>query len=200
MNTATYTSLGLVNVGGAEIILILAVFIVLVVVLGIGGLCYLIYLTSRPAQDVPAMPAVPPDMAMLLQQRRDQDHIKLLAIFHFVFAGMGLLGIGFLGVHYAIMQTVFSRPEMFKSPQQMPPQQVLHLFVFFYLGMGFVFLTAMALNVVSGLFLLKKRSRIYSMVIAGLNCLQIPFGTTLGVFTLVVLSRDSVRRLYGEIR
>ena len=53
------------------------------------------------------------------------------------------------------------------------------------------------LNVLSGLFLLKKRNRLFSLIIGGLNCLQIPFGTALGVFTLLVLSRDSVRHLYS---
>ena len=34
--------------------------------------------------------------------------MKLLAIFHFVFAGLAFVGIGFLCVHYAIMHTVFA--------------------------------------------------------------------------------------------
>jgi hypothetical protein len=33
---------------------------------------------------------------------------------------------------------------------------------------------------------------------AGFACLFMPFGTLLGVFTIIVLQRDSVRRLYGE--
>jgi hypothetical protein len=34
------------------------------------------------------------------------------------------------------------------------------------------------------------------MVIAGINCLSFPFGTALGIFTLIVLSRESVQALY----
>jgi len=34
------------------------------------------------------------------------------------------------------------------------------------------------------------------MIVAGLNCLHIPLGTLLGVFTLVVLSRGSVATMY----
>jgi len=51
--------------------------------------------------------------------------------------------------------------------------------------------------VLSGFFLLKKRNRGFSLIIGGLNCLQIPFGTALGVFTIIVLSRDSVRQMYS---
>ena len=132
------------------------------------------------------------------QQRRDRKHVKLLAIFHFVFGGLALGGIAFLFVHYSIMHTVFSNPDMWKSQQQaMPPKEFLDAFVWFYLFMGVLLLTGLALNVLSGLFLLQKRNRLFSVIIGGLNCLQIPFGTALGVFTILVLSRDSVRQLYA---
>jgi hypothetical protein len=36
----------------------------------------------------------------------------------------------------------------------------------------------------------------FSIVVAGVNCLQIPFGTALGVFTMMVLLRDTVRQSY----
>jgi hypothetical protein len=45
-------------------------------------------------------------------------------------------------------------------------------------------------------FLLKRKFRMFSLVVAGLDCVQIPFGTVLGVFTLVILLRDSVRDSY----
>jgi len=56
---------------------------------------------------------------------------------------------------------------------------------------------ASVLNLLSAIFLLQKRHRIFSIIIGGLNCLQIPVGTALGVFTIIVLSRDSVRELYS---
>ena len=37
------------------------------------------------------------------------------------------------------------------------------------------------------------------MIVAGLNCVHIPLGTVLGVFTLVVLMRDSVRESYDAL-
>ncbi len=64
--------------------------------------------------------------------------------------------------------------------------------------MGVVLFAGLVLNVLSGLFLWQRRHRVYSIVTAGLDCLQIPFGTALGVFTLLVLSRDSVRQLYEQ--
>jgi hypothetical protein len=63
--------------------------------------------------------------------------------------------------------------------------------------MGVLLLTGLVLNALSGIFLWHKKHRLFSMIIGGLNCFQIPFGTVLGVFTIVVLSRDSVRELYS---
>jgi hypothetical protein len=43
---------------------------------------------------------------------------------------------------------------------------------------------------------MKRRGRIFSLIVAGLNCLCFPFGTVLGVFTFVILLRDSVVEVY----
>ena len=42
---------------------------------------------------------------------------------------------------------------------------------------------------------LAPRHRTFSRVVAGLNCLHIPLGTVLGIFTSIVLGRESVGQL-----
>ena len=44
----------------------------------------------------------------------------------------------------------------------------------------------------------KRRKRMFSYVMAAILCAFMPFGTVLGVFTLIVLGRESVRQLYLE--
>ena len=55
-----------------------------------------------------------------------------------------------------------------------------------------------ALTLLSGYFIVRRKCRTFSLVIAGINCLSIPLGTTLGVFTIIVLMRDSVKTIYTE--
>jgi hypothetical protein len=44
---------------------------------------------------------------------------------------------------------------------------------------------------------LKRRvSRTFCLVVAGIECMMMPFGTVLGVFTIVVLTKDSVREMF----
>jgi hypothetical protein len=42
----------------------------------------------------------------------------------------------------------------------------------------------------------ERKNRTFSFVVACVNCIHVPLGTVLGVFTIVVLSRESVKRLY----
>jgi hypothetical protein len=136
------------------------------------------------------------------QLLQDSEHIRLLAAFHFILRGLALVGIPFICLHYFMMSSVFANPEMWKSAKNVEPQaraffeHFFQAFVWFYLFMGVVCLAASILNILSGVFLRQKKHRMFSVIVAGLNCLQIPFGTALGVLTLIVLMRDSVRQSY----
>jgi hypothetical protein len=52
------------------------------------------------------------------------------------------------------------------------------------------------LNILSGRRIAQRRSRVFTMVIAAINCISFPLGTALGVFTIIVLSKDSVKAVY----
>lgn len=114
--------------------------------------------------------------------------------------GLAIFGMGFLGLHYLVMSRVMTNPKLLSSAHgPMPPQQILQLFIVIYLVGGVVLLLASVGNILSGIFIQRRTHRIFSMTVAGLNCLQVPIGTVLGVFTIVVLGKDSVRRSYGEV-
>jgi hypothetical protein len=130
----------------------------------------------------------------------DNDHLRLLAIFHYVVAGILLLGLGFIGIHYTIMRTVFGNPGMWKNQPDapVPPAEFFNAFVWFYAFFGVCTLLGCFANLLSAGFIRKRRHRTFSLVVAGFDCTIFPFGTALGVFTFIVLLRDSVRRLYGD--
>lgn len=138
-----------------------------------------------------------PPITSEAQRRKDDEHIKLLSVFHFVIGGLAVFGIAFLILHYYVMSSVFSNPEMWKAQNGTgSPTAFFAAFKWFYLFMGIILVAASILNIISGVFLRQRRHRMFSLVIAGLDCVQIPFGTALGVLTLIVLQRDSVRQSY----
>jgi hypothetical protein len=142
-------------------------------------------------------PPLPP-MAPLPRDQRsiDADQLNLLSIFHFVGAGLAFLGILFLIVHGTIMHFLFTNPEMWRGQRGFPPPEIFGVLIVFYVVMGFWLLACAILNILSGIFLRSRQNRIFSFVVAGINCMHFPLGTALGVFTIIVLSRESVRQWY----
>ena len=50
--------------------------------------------------------------------------------------------------------------------------------------------------ILTGRYIVRHKHYIFCLVMASLNCLFMPFGTILGVFTIVVLMRPSVKTLF----
>ena len=70
------------------------------------------------------------------------------------------------------------------------------MFKWFYVIFGVWLVVSGITNLLSGLFIGRKKYRTFSLVVAFINCIHIPFGTVLGVFTIIVLLRPSVREVY----
>ena len=88
-------------------------------------------------------------------------------------------------------------PALFANAKGVPPpEKFLEIFNIFYVVAVVWFLLSGLGNILSAIYLRQRRHRTFSMVVAGFNCLYMPLGTVLGVFTFVVLSRDSVIGLY----
>ena len=139
------------------------------------------------------------DLPPLMRDQRkvDAEQLRLLAIFHFVIAGIALIGVGFLFLHWALMHSMLSHPEAWNArPADAPPPGLFKMMRWFYAIAGTVIVTASAANAVSGWLIRRRRGRMFSLVVAALNCMAAPFGSVLGVFTLIVLVRDSVVELY----
>jgi len=142
----------------------------------------------------------PPTIAPLPRDQRkiDADHLKLIAVFHFIGAGLAVLGILFLLAHFAVFHLIFANPKIWENQNGGPPPAVLFLIIkCVYLVAGVWFLLSGILNMISGFCLRARKHRTFSLVVAGINCMHLPFGTVLGVFTFIVLLRDSVREQYA---
>ncbi|MCX6865504.1 MAG: hypothetical protein NTV46_04670 [Verrucomicrobia bacterium] len=143
----------------------------------------------------PPMNELPPSIRD--PRKKDADHLKLLAVFHYVVAGFAFLGIGFLLLHYTMMNHIMFNPRMWENQKGgPPPQEFFAFFKWFYLIFGALLILGSVCNLLSGLWINARRNRMFSLVVAGINCFQVPLGTALGVFTIIVLMRDSVRDLY----
>lgn len=150
----------------------------------------------------PVVPS-PPFVPVLLPPvpNKDASNLRLLAIFHYILAGLAVPFLGFLALHYTMMRMVFGNPKMWenqKNPPPFNPEEFFGFFQWIYLFAAVVILAGSILTFISGRFIARRTHRTFSLVMAGLNCLHFPLGIALGVFTLVVLTKESVARLYAE--
>jgi hypothetical protein len=130
----------------------------------------------------------------------NENHLNLLSIFHYIFAG-----ISGITACFPIFHLIMGLSMLFGDfiPQEISPEMPFPVELFGLMFtlipaaiiiFGWVFAIAVA---VSGYFLSKRRNYIYCIVVAGISCFLAPIGTVLGVFTLIVLMKDDVKLLFN---
>jgi hypothetical protein len=126
---------------------------------------------------------------------RDLEHLRLLKIGYYVMAGMaGLFSL--FSLIYIVLGGVFASGLIPADASSGDPRLVGVIFLavggaVLLLGLGMTFLIYL-----TGRSLAEHRRRIFCLVIAVLCCFQIPWGTAIGVFTFMVLSRPSVKAMF----
>lgn len=119
---------------------------------------------------------------------QDLEHLRLLSIFHYVAAAMMAVFACFPVIHLIIGIVALVSNE--------PPQIVGVIFIAVastIIVAGWTLAICVAL---AGKFLSERRRYLYCFVIACIECLFMPVGTVLGVFTIIVLMRPSVKQLF----
>jgi hypothetical protein len=131
------------------------------------------------------------------QAERDAEHLRLLTIFHYVVAAMAALWACFPIIHLVIgIAAVMGK---LGSDGKGPPE----LFGWFFIAMASVFmLTGWSLATclfLAGRFLKQRRRYTFCFVVACVSaCVCMPVGTGLGVCTIIVLLRPSVKELFPK--
>jgi hypothetical protein len=128
---------------------------------------------------------------------QDEKHLNLLSVFQFIFGGLKILFSCFFLIYVAIGIAMLCGAIDGKDA---PPRFVGLFFVLF--GSGFILVgwIIAGLMIVLGVKLRRHSSRTFCFVAAGIECISMPFGTILGVLTIVLLMKDSVKALFESNR
>jgi len=127
---------------------------------------------------------------------QDEDHLRLLSIFHYIVGGLAAFFSFFPLLYGGLGLLILHAPA---QPQQGQPPPAIVGWIFIALGC-FFFLAGETLATciaLSGRFIARRRHYWFAFVTACVQCLFFPFGIILGVFTIIVLSRSSVKQLFG---
>jgi hypothetical protein len=128
----------------------------------------------------------------------DEEHLRLLSIFHYVVAGLAAL-FSFFPLMYAAMGAFMLYAAAHPHMQQGEPPPAFLGWIFICIGCFFWLVgeTLATCILLAGRFIAGRRRYWFAFVIACVQCLFFPFGMILGVFTIIVLSRSSVKQLFG---
>lgn len=123
---------------------------------------------------------------------QDEEHLRLLSIFHYIVGGLSALGGCFPVIHLVVGVAIASGA--------LGPEGPPTFFGWFFAGLAaFGILVGWSLAVVialAGRFLARRTHYTFCFMVAAVECVFVPIGTVLGVFTIIVLNRTSVRALF----
>jgi len=128
----------------------------------------------------------------------DERYLNLLSIFHYIVGGLEALFACVPLIHFGVGVVMIFAPVFARDAEALPATFVG---VIIAVIAGVVILAGWALaacTIYSGRCLAQKRRHTFCLVIAGVECIFMPWGTVLGVLTLVVLTRPSVKDMFSD--
>jgi hypothetical protein len=126
----------------------------------------------------------------------DLHYLKLLSIFHYIVGGLAVLFAFFPVIYVAMGILAVCAPGSLEPEGEAVPLVIGLVFiiigaVFVVLGWAFAFCVILA-----GRYLARQVHYMFCMVMGAIECIFMPFGTVLGVFTIIVLARPSVKERF----
>ncbi len=130
------------------------------------------------------------------QRIRDKEHLRLLVIFYYILGALTALAGLMPLIHVAIGLGMATLPGI-DDPDGRAATRFIGLT---FAGLGFVMFFAVqgfaAIKFLCGYWLQRRRNRTGCIVISAIICIGFPLSTVLGVLTIIVLLRDSVREMF----
>lgn len=125
---------------------------------------------------------------------QDEEHLRLLSIFHYIVGGVAALFACFPFIHLVVGILVVNGALGNEGP---PP-----IFGWLMIGIATIMIilggTLAAAILVAARLLSQRTNYTYCLAVAAVECIFMPVGTVLGVFTIIVLNRSSVRALFNS--
>ena len=134
-------------------------------------------------------------MALIEQ---DEEHLRLLTLFYYLYSGMVAIFACFPIIHLVIGVLMITNPGAFGSGNNAPPAFAGYLFaivggLFVLAGWFFAVCSFMVARSLA-----RRRHYMFCLILSGVNCMFVPFGTAIGVFTIIVLLRPTVKALFSQ--
>lgn len=139
---------------------------------------------------------------LLRQSITDEEHLKLLSLGYMISAAttafFSLIGLMYMAMGIFMNVLISHQKEVETSKGQVPPAFMGWLFAAIGMGIFLILVSVAAAKLRTAICIKRRQSRAFCMVVAGISCLEIPYGTVLGVLSFMVLGRSSVTHLFNS--
>ena len=131
----------------------------------------------------------------------DNEHINLLSLFHLI---SGILTLGWsalMAVYFGFITFIINIGGKFDAAEktldsEFPIQFMGIIIIFWIVCLLFAIALGIA-KIYSSKFLKQRKNRTFCIVISCIECFSIPYGALLGVLSIIVLNRSSVKDIYN---
>ncbi|MBN2362841.1 hypothetical protein JXL83_01780 [candidate division WOR-3 bacterium] len=132
--------------------------------------------------------------------QEELNNLKTLSLFHFIMSGFTALVSCFPLIHITIgiILLIAGAHGAFDEQSEAPPAMVGVIFIIVGGIVVLVGWTLALLIFLAGKNLRKTTRYHYCLAIACLLCIMVPYGTVLGVFSIIVLTREPVKELFAK--
>jgi hypothetical protein len=132
---------------------------------------------------------------------QDAEHLRLLSLFHTILSVITALFASVFILHIVIGVLALRDPAALGPTADGPPPAVFG-WMFVVIGSGVVLVgwTLAVSMFLAGRWLKRRERYTFCLVVAAASCLMMPFGTVLGIFTLIELQRPSVKAMFQARR
>lgn len=124
----------------------------------------------------------------------DVSHLNALALAHYILGG--------LGVFFSLFTLTYVLLGVAIVSGSIDAQEAPEFMGWLFIGLGLTFLVlgeAMSIAMIlSGRHMKRRTGHTFSFVVACISCLSVPVGTILGIFTILVLNRSTVKAAYSK--
>lgn len=127
---------------------------------------------------------------------QNEEHLRLLSIFHYVVAAFAALFALFPVIHLVIGIAILTGS--FPGGGIDAEARWVGGFFVAFAGVWILAGSAFAIAVfLAGRNLARRTRYTFCLVMGGLECMFVPFGTVLGVLTIIVLMKEPVKAIFG---
>ena len=128
----------------------------------------------------------------------DVQHLRYLTIGHYIGAAITALFACIPLIHLTIGLIFLINPPEAQGGEPFPAQFIGLILALFGGGLVLSGWAFAALIFAAGRSLAARKRHTFCIVVAALCCAFFPFGTTLGVFTILVLTRPAVKAIFQQ--